>query len=259
MRIRQAGKIEFCRWCICLVCAMLIGSGQVQAEEFPLGLDGDIGAGGYFTGDYIRSKSKMVSVLPYGDFKYRRAFARIDTLGVKTLQMGYGYLEVIGRVSMDGFETDTPELKGMRARENSLPLGIGTLQITPLGGFYINAFRDVNQSQGNWFEVQWGGKVTLPHVTIYPLLGTEYFSKEYVRYYYGVSAQEAGASQYGAYQPVGAYNGFIGLIVDIELGGRYHLNGYLRHKWLGDEIKNSPIVTRRYLDTGYLTLSYRFE
>jgi outer membrane protein len=256
---RQAGNIVFWKWCICMAGIMLAGIAQVQAEDFPQALDGDIGAGGYYTGRYIRGNSAAVSVLPYTDFKYRRAFARVDTLGVKTLKMGYGYLEVIGRVSLDGYDTDTPELQGLATRQNSLPLGIGTLQITPLGGFYINAFRDVNQSQGNWFEMQWGGKIELPRVTIYPLLGAEYFSREYVRYYYGITAQEAANSQYAIYQPAGAYNGFIGLIVDVELGGQYHLNGYLRHKRLGDAIQHSPIVTRGYLDTGYLALSYRFE
>lgn len=112
---------------------------------------------------------------------------------------------------------------------------------------------------GNWFEMQWGGKIDLPRVTIYPLLGAEYFSREYVRYYYGISAQEAASSQYAVYQPAGTSNGFIGLIIDVELGGQYHLNGYLRHKRLGDAILHSPIITREYLDTGYLTLSYRFE
>ena len=255
----QAGKIIFWKGWICLVVIMLTGIGHAQSEEFSQVLTGDIGVGTYYTGRRVQGNGEVVSVLPYGDFKYHRVFARIDTLGIETLKMGYGYLEVIGRVSMDGFETDTSELRGLSARENSLPLGIGTLQITPVGGFYINAFRDVNQSQGNWFEMQWGAKMVWARVTLYPLLGAEYFSQEYVRYYYGITAQEAAGSQYAVYEPSGTYNGFIGLIVDIELGGQYHLNGYLRHKRLGDAIQHSPIVTRGYLDTGYLTLSYRFE
>ncbi|MDD5058171.1 MAG: MipA/OmpV family protein [Sideroxydans sp.] len=232
---------------------------SAQAEEFPQKLEGDVGAGAYYTGSTIVSKSGAVSVLPYGDFKYGRAFARVDTLGIKTVKMGYGYLEVAGRVSMDGFSADTPVLQGLHDRVMPVPLGLGTLQITPVGGFYINAFHDVRQSKGNRVEMLWGGKVELPRVTLYPLLGAEYFSQEYVRYYYGISPQEAAASLYAAYQPGGAYNGFIALIIDVELTPEYHLNAYLRHKRLGDAIQQSPIVTRRYLDTGYLALSYRFK
>ena len=73
------------------------------------------------------------------------------------------------------------------------------------------------------------------------------------------SAQEAASSQYTVYQPAGAFNGLIGLIADIKLTEDYHLNCYVRRKWLGDAIRLSPIVGQRYLDTGYLTLSYRFK
>jgi outer membrane protein len=150
-------------------------------------------------------------------------------------------------------------LQGLGKRESSLPLGIGTLQVTPVGGFWINAFHDVRLSKGSWVELIWGGEIKLPQVTFYPLLGAEYQSREYVRYYYGISAQEAAGSQYAAYQPAGSFNDFIGLIADIKLTDEYHMNCYLRRKWLGDPIQHSPIVSRQYLDTGYLALSYRFK
>ncbi len=84
-----------------------------------------------------------------------------------------------------------------------IPLGIGTLQVTPAGAFWINAFHDVRRSNGNLIEVIYGGEIDLPRMTFYPLLGAEYQSAEYVRYYYGVSAQEAAGSHYSLYQPCG--------------------------------------------------------
>ena len=87
----------------------------------------------------------------------------------------------------------------------------------------------------------------------------QYQSKDYVRYYYGISTQEAVISQYAVYQPASAFNDFIGLIVDISLTDEYHLNCNVRRKWLGQAIRLSPIVSQRYLDTGYLSLSYRFK
>ena len=215
--------------------------------------------GAYYTRSIIRGKSDALSVLPYGDFEYGRFFARVDTLGIKTLKMGNGYLELVGRVSQDGFSTNTPGLQGLGNRGTSIPLGIGTLQVTPLGGFMLNAFHDVRQSKGEWVEAIYAGEFDLPQVTFYPLLGAEYQSREYVRYYYGISAQEAAASRYALYQPAGSFNDFIGLIADIRLTDDYHLNAYVRRKWLGDAIRQSPIVSQRYLDTGYFSLSYRFK
>jgi outer membrane protein len=238
---------------------LLIWMVQAEAEEFTQSVNGDIGLGGYYTRSIIRGKRDDLSVQPYLDFDYGRMFARVDTLGIKTLKMGYGHLELIGRISQDGFSTNTPSLQGLRKRDTSIPMGIGTLQVTPLGAFLINAFHDIHRSKGDWFEVIYGGELDLPRVTFNPLVGAEYQSKEYVRYYYGISAQEAASSQYAAYQPAGAFNGLIGLIVDIRLTDEYHLNCNVRRKWLGDAIHLSPIVSQRYLDTGYLSLSYRFK
>jgi len=168
-------------------------------------------------------------------------------------------LELVGRFNQDGFDTNTPSLAGLAKRESSLPIGIGTLQVTPIGGFMLNAFHDVNASRGNVFETIYGGRVELSRVDLYPLIGMEYRSQEYVRYYYGVSPQEAANSGYAAYLPDSAMNSLIALIADITLADDYHLHLYARRKWLGDTIQHSPIVDKAYLDTAYLALSYRFK
>jgi outer membrane protein len=241
----------------CLCAALL--SATADAEEFNSKIVGDIGLGGYYTGDIIRGDQHQTSVLPYVDFNYGRMFARIDTFGIKTLPLGYGYVELVGRFSQDGFDTQAPSLAGLTKRDNSLPIGIGTLQVTPIGGFMLNAFYDVNASRGNIIEAIYGGRVQLPGVKLYPLLGVEYRSQEYVSYYYGVSPQEAANSSYATYRPDGATNSLIALIADITLTDDYHLHLYARRKWLDATIRHSPIVDKSYLDTAYVALSYRFK
>ena len=222
-------------------------------------IDGDVGVGAYYTRSIIRGKTEPAVVLPYGYFDYGRAFARIDTLGVKTVKMGYGYLEFAGRVMLDGFKPDTASLQGLNERKMSVPLGVGTMQETPVGAFFLNAFHDVNKSKGNLFEAMYVGQLETPRVTFYPQLGAEYLSAQYVRYFYGVSAQEAAASAYSAYSPSGSLNPFVGLLVDTTITGDWHLNFYLRHKWLGSQVRNSPIVERAAADTAFVALSYRFK
>jgi outer membrane protein len=241
------------------LCASLL-SATASAEEFKSEIVGDIGLGGYYTGNIIRGNQNQTNVLPYMDFTYGRMYARIDTFGIKTLPLGYGHLRLVGRFSQDGFSTSAPNLVGLDKRENSIPIGIGTLQVTPVGGFIINAFHDINKSQGELFEIIYGGRLDLPRVKLYPLVGVEYRSKEYVNYYYGVSAQEtANNSSYAAYQATGATNRLIALMADIELTDNYHLHLYARRKWLGDGIRLSPIVEKSYMDTGYIAVSYRFN
>ena len=241
----------------CLSATLL--STTASAEEFKSEIKGDVGLGGYYTGTIIRGNQSQTSVLPYVDFNYGRMYARVDTFGIKTLQLGYGHLRLVGRYSQDGFNTSAPNLMGLDRRENSIPIGVGTLQVTPIGGFLINAFHDMNRSQGNLFEVIYGGRLELPKVTLYPLIGAEYRSKEYVNYYYGITPLEAANSSYASYQTSGATNSLIALMADIQLTGDYHLHLYARRKWLGEAIRQSPIVEKAYLDTSYVAVSYRFK
>lgn len=244
------------------VTGLIIGSMlgiNAQAEEFPQKIDGDIGLGAFYTSRIVRSKANQVSVLPYAYFNYDRAFIRLDTLGVKTWQLGYGHLEIVGRYSQDGFDADTASLSGLKNRQTSIPLGIGTMQVTPAGAFFLNAFHDVNKSGGDLLEAIYVARLEASWLTLYPMLGAEFRSKDYVRYYYGVSPQEAANSQYAAYQPSGAFNSLIGLVADARLTDEYYVNFYLRRRWLANSIHASPIVNQKFQDTGYIALSYRFK
>lgn len=237
----------------------LVFAGIAQADEFPQYIDGDIGLGLFYKSSLVRSKANQTSVLPYAYFNYDRAFIRLDTLGVKTWKLGYGYLELTGRYSQDGFDTDTSSLAGVNNRHASIPLGIGSMQVTPIGAFFINAFHDVNKSGGNLLEVIYVGKRAASWLTLYPQLGAEYRSTGYVRYYYGISAQEAANSLYAAYQPAGALNPLLGLMAEARLSEEYHINFYLRRRWLDSSIQDSPIVNQKFLDTAFVALSYRFK
>lgn len=254
LRLRAICKRFVSGWLIGLMFA-----GIAQADEFPPNIDGDIGPGVFYKSRIVPGNARQTSVLPYAYFDYDRAFIRLDTLGVKTRKLGYGYLEIVGRYSQDGFDAGAGSLAGLQNRQASIPLGIGTMQVTPIGAFFIDAFHDVNKSGGNLFEVIYVGKLAAPWLTFYPLLGAEYRSKEYVRYYYGISPQEAANSQYAAYEPAGALIPLMGLMADARLTEEYHLNLYVRRRWLDSSIQDSPIVDRKFLDTGFIALSYRFK
>ena len=236
-----------------------IAQKPTAAEEFPLRADGDIGMGAYYTRSIIRGKTGSATVLPYTYFDYGRMFARIDTFGVKTVKMGYGYLELSGRVELDGFKADVSGLQGLNTRKNSLPLGIGTFQETPVGAFFVNAMHDVNKSTGNLFDLTYVGKFDTQKITFYPQFGAEYLSKQYTGYYYGVSTQEALNSRYGRYQPGGAFNPFVAAMMETRISENWNLNFFLRHKWLDGSISDSPIVDRKSMDTVFFSLAYRFK
>ena len=258
MQMRLNGMLRRIIPCV-MACAISGGMARAQTDEFPQRVDGDIGVGTYYVSRIVRGQANQVTELPYGNFDYHRMFMRVDTLGLKTSKLGYGYLEITTKFNQDGFNTNGTKLPGFRSRQDSLPLGLGTLQTTSFGALLIHAYHDINKSGGNLFDMTYFSELDARRLTFYPLAGAEYQSRNYVSYYYGVSNQEAALSQYAVYHPSGVVNPFIGLMCDAKLTEKYHLNLYLGRKWLGNAIQSSPIVNKSVMDTGFIALAYRFE
>ena len=59
------------------------------SDVLPQRINGDVGFGGYYTHSIIKSDSDKFDILPYLDFDYGRMFARVDTIGIKTLKLGF--------------------------------------------------------------------------------------------------------------------------------------------------------------------------
>ena len=109
---------------------------------------GDLGLGAIRMDQNVLGKKATVSPLPYIYGDYGRFFGRLDTFGVKTWQMGDGYLEFSTRVNFDGHDATN----GLQRRNDAIPLGIGTYQETPFGAFFLNGFYDVASSHASFFE-----------------------------------------------------------------------------------------------------------
>ncbi|MES2413765.1 MAG: MipA/OmpV family protein [Pseudomonadota bacterium] len=232
-----------------------------QAQMAPLSdkLTGDVGGAVYSAQGVIRSKGSDNSVLPYLFADYGRFFARVDTFGVKTLPIGYGYLELVGRVSQDGWRANTAALAGLTNRDTPIPLGIGTFQQTPYGAFIVNAFFDSAKSRGSLLEATYAAEFKLGRVSFYPQIGLERRSAKYTNYLYGVSAAESLASVYAAYNAGASTVPVLALAADVPLNGPWVLNMQLREKWLDSAITNSPLSGRKTQASGYIALSYRFK
>jgi len=230
------------------------------AAEFENRIQGDLGIFINAGQSPIKGDSMSPLPLPYTYFDYGRAFTRIDTFGIKTLPLAYGYLEIVGRIKFDGYKSaGNAALNGINDRQNSLPIGLGTFQLTPIGGFFLYAFHDTNRSQGNLLEATYAAQIKLGESALYPQAGLEYFSSKYMQYYYGVSAAEAVASGYAAYTPGASTKPFFCLMVEVPVADGWIANFYARRKWLGAAIASSPLVDRKTQDSGFVTIAFRFK
>ena len=90
-----------------------------------------------------------------------------------------------------------------------------------------------------------------------PNIGVNYRSRQLNDYYYGVRASEviAGRPEYDVGDSVGL---MVGAGIYYILSENMSLMGMISFEWLGDEIKNSPIVDEDYLEAFLLGMIYRF-
>ncbi len=181
-------------------------------------------------------------MVPYANFDYGPVFARIDTFGVKLAPVGHGSVELLTRVMEDGYRGSAPPHAQQRS---SVPLGLGTLPVTPAGAFMGNLYRDLGKSHGAMLDLMYAAEIERGRYAFYPQAGIEYRSANYVRYDDGVARS--------------ASNPFAGLLVEAQLGGHCYLVANLRRSWLDASIRSNPAVRRGALDSGLVAVSYRFD
>jgi outer membrane protein len=242
----------------CAACLAVAPSGVRAQPAFEQRYVGDLGVAVYAKTEVVRETGTSTLVLPYLYGDYGRFIARVDTFGVRTVPLGSGHLEILGRFSTEGFKADRPALRGVGDRSNPVPLGIGTMQRTSIGAFFLYAMHDLT-SGGAYLEGTWGTRFEAGPVTVYPLLGLEYRSSGYVRHLYGLDAGQAAASGLPRYTPGASTVPMAGLAVSVPISGPWMLQAQWRHRRLGDAIGDSPLVARRTMDSGHLAVTYEFR
>lgn len=230
------------------------------SDGIPNRLIGDIGGAVYTSNLHIGTEGTQSLVLPYAFFDYQRFFARIDQAGIKIFKMGYGYLELAGKISLDSYKVKSPINGNSIDRSDPIPLGIGTFQETPIGGFFANAYHDFGKSKGALYELSYFGEIeTLKNIVIYPQLGIERQSSQYANYYYGINPGESISTGYQSYTASASNNLFTGMMIEIPVVEQWYLNVYAKRKWMGSSINNSPVMNRSFQDTLFTALAYRFK
>jgi len=237
---------------------------DLEPVDVPNGLPdrivGDIGVAVYTSNMHIGTEGTQSLVLPYAFFDYKRFFVRIDEVGIKTFELGNGYLELIGKIDLNTYKVKSPFNGASINRSDPIPLGIGTYQETPIGGFFANAYHDFGKSKGALYELLYFAEVeTYKNIVLYPELGIERQSSQYANYYYGMNTGEANATGYSAYVAPATNNLIAGFMLEIPVADSWYVNLYGRRKWLGNGINNSPVMNRSFQDNIFAALAYRFK
>ena len=229
-------------------------------DGLPDHIVGDIGAAVYTSNLHIGTEGTQSLALPYAFFDYKRFFARIDEIGIKTFKMGYGYFELTGKINLDTYKVKSPFNGNSINRSDPIPLGVGTYQETPIGAVFANAYHDFGKSNGALYELLYFAEVeTLQKIVVYPQVGIERQSSQYANYYYGISPGESSLTGYAAYVAPATTNLMAGLMVEIPVVDNWYVNVYGKRKWMGGGINNSPVMNRSFQDNIFMALAYRFK
>ncbi len=253
-------------WALFVICAGCLNaisqtSSQNQTEEFQDRIQGDVGLAVYSSSGFTQGNASSTHVLPYAYFDYGRFFARIDTFGIKTIPLGTGYLEFIGRYSQDNFVPKGNPYSLLSTKESPLPIGLGTFQLTPIGAFFVYGFEDITASKGGKVaEFTYATQIDLPlGVKVYPLIGFDYKDKTYLNYFYGVSSIDSQRTGLPLYSPNTGVSPFAAMVIEVPLSNNWVFNTYFKQKWLATTIADSPLVTNRRIDNFFISMNYHFE
>jgi outer membrane protein len=223
-----------------LLLALLLAATLARADD-GLHYVGDLGLGVQRTQASAPGASARTFALPYAYGDLGRLFVREDTFGARLVPVGWGALELVGRVSTEGTDGDGP---GLAHRTNPRPLGLGTFQETPWGGVFADAFVDT-VSGGTLLEASYAAELPLGPLTLYPQAGLTRRSARYDAHLYDVHAAST--------TPVLQLSG------ELPFAQTWVVLAHVQWEPFADAVRASPRVAARSRASALLALAWRFK
>ena len=228
-------------------CALALACAAPRAGAGAPGWQGDLGASHVRTQASAPGAAPRNAVLPYAWGDLGPLFVRDDTFGAKLLPLGWGALELAGRLSTEGRDGDGP---GLAHRRDPRPLGLGTFQETPWGGVFLDAFHDT-VSHGTLLEASYAAEFALGPVTLYPQAGATRRSARYVSHLYGATGTAADGAR-ASTVPV------LALSAEWRVAGPWVVVAHAQREAFDAALRDSPRVATRGRSSALLAVVRRF-
>ena len=207
-------------------------------------------------------------LLPLYLYEGERLFLHANRLGIKLITQGDRIKDSTGH-RLDLFVEQRPEghpigdrlppsLTGMAPRDSGIDLGLSYRYRQPWGTLQAELVHDIGSTSGGnearfGYSYDWRSGAFL----LRPTLSVSFRDAKLNNYYYGVLPGEAIAGR-PAYAPGAGVNSQIGLYGSYDVSTRWRLLGGVSATYLGDSVKDSPIVQKRVLPAVYIGAAYDF-
>lgn len=232
------------------------------AQEYKL----SVGAGAFYSKlPYQGWNGDEVTPIPYLSYKNSNFYVDGTDVGYSLLSKdtpseGYS-LDLVTSVAVgDGYESkDSPFLTGMDDRDDiALETGVKFYYYQAYGLIEMAIKQDIaGANKGLTANFTYSLPIEGKNYQFIPYIGAIYQNNKYNNYYYGVKNNESTAirSQYDA---DGGVNTYIGTTFIYSFNQHWGLTLDMQYQQLSNEIKDSPIVSKSSIVSGFIGVSYTF-
>ena len=203
-------------------------------------------------------------LLPLYLYEGERLFLHANRAGLKLVNEGDRSsgqrLDVFVEQRLEGFPVQQlpASLVGMAPRDSGIDLGLSYRYRQPWGTLQAELVHDIGRTyKGNEARLSYSYDWRSGPWTLRPNLSVAFRDARLNNYYYGVLPGEATASR-PAYTAGAGVNSSVGLYGSYEVSQRWRLLGGVSMTYLGNGVKDSPIVQKRMLPGVYVGAAYDF-
>jgi MipA family protein len=207
-----------------------------------------------------KDATTRLEIKPLFLYEGERVFLHSSRVGVKLFDSPEQRLDVFLDKRLEGFPIKSPpaSLSGMAIRHSSTDAGLSYRYRQPWGTLQAELLHGVSDTQsGTEARLGYSNETTSGRWTLRPSVTLAWRNAKLNDYYYGVTPGEATAAR-PAYSAGAGLNASVGLYTTYQLSQNWRLLGGASATLLSSQIKDSPVVSKRFLPAVYVGAAYDF-
>ena len=174
--------------------------------------------------------------------------------------------QIIGYYETDAFNSinsrkPTPILQGMDERLDSWEAGVAfSVEYHSIFSELLVLYDILDRYNAFKIRAEFGKSYTYKNWYFIPSILGIYYSEKFTDYYFGVKEDEADPSiGRSHYSPNAAFNLAAQAYLKYDIGEHWHLLGNARADYFASEISDSPLVDKKYMLSGMISVLYSFN
>ena len=227
----------------------------VETEE----LSGVLGLGVMYAQRPYEGVDDDVWPVPVVSLEYKGLFIKGKEIGYTVNHVSESQVKfaIVGEPRLMGYDDeDSSALTGMNERDSSFDAGFKVSWLNDLFNLNITALSDIANAHQRQ-EVKAYVSKTFKEGFFTPRFGVKWYSEDIVDYYFGVLGHEYRPTRPN-YEGESTFNFGLGGNIAIPIGEKWAVTADVEYTFLGDEIKDSPIVDADGTLFSVLGLVYRY-